>query len=307
MPGITTKLGVTAAVAAALLAAGCASTPERIPQLEQARAAVSALEQDPIAQQAAGRELQLARERLGQADAAKEARRPQPEIEHLAYLAERHAQVGTARIAEQRAREQVATAEAERNRVLLEARSRDAQRAQQMAQQAQQTAEARAAEAERQRAEALRARADLERMQREFQELQAKQTERGMVLTLGDVLFDTGEATLKPGAALALDRLAKFMQDNPRTTILVEGHTDSRGDEGYNQQLSERRAQAVAQALAERGVPGDRYRTIGRGEGFPVASNDSPAGRQQNRRVEIVFSDPSGRFAQSADQAATLR
>jgi len=300
-----TAIATTIAIAA--LAAGCASAPQRVPQLEQAHSAVDTLQQDPLAQQAAGRELQLAREQLDAADDAMQRHRPQVEIEQHAYLAHRHAEVGMARIAEQRSREQVASAEAERNRVLLEARSREAERARASAQQAQAAAEARGAEAEQQRQEALSARAELDRMQREFQDLQARQTERGMVLTLGDVLFDTGKATLKPGAALALDRLANFMRDNPRTSIIVEGHTDSRGGEDYNQQLSERRAQAVAQALAERGVSADRYRTMGRGEDFPVASNDTVAGRQQNRRVEIVFSDASGRFAQGADRPASMR
>jgi outer membrane protein OmpA-like peptidoglycan-associated protein len=121
-----------------------------------------------------------------------------------------------------------------------------------------------------------------------------------MVMTLSDVLFDTAQATLKPGADRAVDRLAQFLKDSPGTHVLIEGHTDSVGSDDYNVALSERRAQAVADALTARGVSADRIQTKGLGKSYPVATNDTQAGRQQNRRVEIVFSDTSGRFAQSS-------
>lgn len=279
----------------------CASAPERIEQLEQARADVQSLEQDPLAQQAASKELAAARNVLQQADTAVEQKQPREEIVHLAYVAERYAEIGKARIAEANARRQIAQGQEERNRVLLEAREREAQLAQQRAQQAQQQAEVA-------RQDALSARAELEDMQKQFSELQAKQTERGMVLTLSDVLFDTGQATLKPGADLALDRVAEFLRENSGTRVIVEGHTDSRGSEEYNLQLSERRAQSVADALRTRGIEPGRFQVVGRGEGYPVANNGTAEGRQQNRRVEIVFSDNAGRFAQGPTEGeATLR
>jgi outer membrane protein OmpA-like peptidoglycan-associated protein len=138
--------------------------------------------------------------------------------------------------------------------------------------------------------------------QQQLADLQARQTDRGVVVTLGDVLFETGQATLKPGANLALNRLATFLSGNPQTRILIEGHTDSVGSEEYNEVLSERRARAVATELMSRGISADQLQTLGRGKGYPVASNDTPEGRQQNRRVEIVFSDSSGHFAQTAGQ-----
>ena len=95
-----------------------------------------------------------------------------------------------------------------------------------------------------------------------------------------------------------MDRLAHALKDNPNTRVKIEGYTDSVGSDSYNQELSQRRAQAVADALQSRGVPADRYQIEGLGKEFPVATNDTPAGRQQNRRVEIVFSDDAGRFAQ---------
>jgi outer membrane protein OmpA-like peptidoglycan-associated protein len=276
---------------------GCASRPERFEPLEQARAAVQSAMQDTVAQQVAGEQVQEARNALDAGDSAFKNGREDAEVAHLAYVAERNAQIASAIADEQRARQQIARAEAERNRVLLEARTLEAQRATEAARAAQASAEARAAEAEEARQAALAARSELEA-------LQAKQTERGMVITLGDVLFDTGAATLKPGAHLAVDRLARFLEANQEVRVLIEGHTDSRGSNEFNEALSQRRADAVARALAVRNISPERVHAMGRGEDYPVASNDTTAGQQQNRRVEIVFSDASGRFAQQADESA---
>jgi OmpA-OmpF porin, OOP family len=101
-----------------------------------------------------------------------------------------------------------------------------------------------------------------------------------------------------------LNRLATFLSANPQTRILIEGHTDSRGSDEYNEVLSERRAKAVATELMSRGISPDQVQTLGRGKSYPVASNDTPEGRQRNRRVEIVFSDTSGRFAQGPSQVS---
>jgi outer membrane protein OmpA-like peptidoglycan-associated protein len=192
-------------------------------------------------------------------------------VDHYAYLAQRSAEAGEARVQEAQAKQQLASAQSDRNAILLQARSRETDIA----------------------------KSQLAQTQQQLADLQAKKTDRGMVLTLGDVLFDTGQATLKPGAALALDRLADFMRANPQTKVRIEGHTDSTGSAEFNQLLSQRRADAVAAALQSRGLSSDRVSTIGRGEEFPVASNASAAGRQQNRRVEVVFSDASGQFAQT--------
>jgi len=272
------------AVWAALLTA-CAAAPERIEQLEQARVQVQQLSQDPRASQAASRELASARDALRRAEVAQEEGEPVEQITHLAYLAQRQAETGMARIQEMQARERVAQAEAERNRVLLQARSREIERAEQRA---------------------LTAEAEAARATQELQDLQARKTKRGMVMTLSDVLFETDSADLAPGAMRTINRLAEYLNDNEGTRIIIEGHTDSRGSEEHNRQLSQRRAQAVADALVSRGVPSDRFEVIGRGEQLPVASNATAAGRQQNRRVEIIFSDPSGRFA-SGESVGTLR
>lgn len=283
-----TRFSVGALVSALLLAA-CASLPEGAEQqLAQARTDVETLAADPLAQQAAGQELSNARNSLQQAETALQEGKGE-QLTHYSYLASQQAKTGMERVNEARAREQVTQGEAERNRVLLEARTREAEAAKAAAEQ-----QARQAEAARQEAEAT---------QRQLAELQAQQTERGMVLTLGDVLFDTAAATLKPGAAVQLDRVASFLQQNEGTKVMIEGHTDSRGPDQYNQELSQRRAQAVADALAFRGIDRSRVEAVGRGESLPVASNDTAAGQQQNRRVELVFSDASGRFASGNSSA----
>lgn len=267
------------------LATGCATTPMHSDRLEEARAEVEKVSADPLAQQAASKDVEQARNDLQRADSALQQRQPPVDVDHLAYLALRHAQAGEARIAEARARQQVAQAQEERNRVQLHERDQEVQNARSAAENA--------------RSNAAAAQSELANARQELQDLQAKQTQRGMVMTLNDVLFDTGQATLKPGADRALDRLAQFLKDSPGTAVLIEGHTDSVGTDDYNLGLSQRRAQAVADALSSRGISSGRVQTKGLGKAYPVATNDTQAGRQQNRRVEIVFSDESGRFAQS--------
>lgn len=281
---------VVTAVASALLMTACASAPKRSAELDQARADVQTLTQDPLAQQAASQELASARNSLTQAENAMKAGK-KDDLLHYSYLASQQAHAGQERIDEMRAKEQVAKGEAERNRVLLESRTREAEAATAAAQEQARVAQARAKEAED--------------AQRQLAELQAKQTDRGMVLTLGDVLFDTAQATLKPGAGAVLDRVAGFLKENDGTKVLIEGHTDSRGGDEYNMQLSQRRALAVADGLAFRGIDRGRVEAVGRGKTLPVATNDTAAGQQQNRRVELVFSDASGRFASGAN--ASLR
>jgi outer membrane protein OmpA-like peptidoglycan-associated protein len=298
-----TTLSITAIASTALLAA-CASTPKRVEQLEQARSDVQTLQQDPLAQQAASQELDNARKSLTQAEnALKEGERE--DVLHYSYLASQQARTGQERLDEMRAREAVTQGEAERNRVLLESRTREAESAVAEAREQARVAQTQAQQADAARLEAEAARKEAEDTQRQLAELQAKQTERGMVLTLGDVLFDTGAATLKPGAGAVLDRVAGFLNENEGTKVMIEGHTDARGSEDYNQQLSERRAQAVADGLAFRGIDRGRVEAVGRGEALPVANNETAAGQQQNRRVELVFSDASGRFASGV--SSTLR
>jgi outer membrane protein OmpA-like peptidoglycan-associated protein len=139
------------------------------------------------------------------------------------------------------------------------------------------------------------AEAQADQLRRQLASLQAQPTERGIVLTVGDVLFDVGQATLKPGAVNEIVRLAQFLQENPERRVSIEGHTDSTGSVNTNLVLSQRRAEAVADTLVAAGVPRQRIVASGLGPDFPVASNATAAGRQQNRRVEVVIENaPAG-------------
>jgi outer membrane protein OmpA-like peptidoglycan-associated protein len=130
-------------------------------------------------------------------------------------------------------------------------------------------------------------------LQRQIDALKAKPTDRGLVLTLGDVLFESGRAELKPGATSNLGQLVAFLAKYPSRTVAIEGHTDSVGGEDYNLGLSQRRADSVRSHLVSRGVDAARITATGAGESAPVASNESAAGRQQNRRVEVIISNPA--------------
>ena len=239
----------------------CASEPPLDTQLlEQARSEVQTFGENPSASEVASRELTSARNSLSQAEAALKEKKA-VDVDYYSYVAIRQAKTGQARIAEGSGRQRLAQFKGERERVLLEARN-----------------------------------AELEAKSK----LAAQQTDRGMVVSLSGVLFDTGKATLKPGANPTLDRVSTYMTQYPQTRLIVEGHTDSKGSEATNRTLSEARAQSVADALVMRGVPRSRIDSVGVGPELPVASNETVEGRQLNRRVEMVFSDDAGRFAEDA-------
>ena len=147
------------------------------------------------------------------------------------------------------------------------------------------------AEIARQQADmALQHAADIEK---QLAELNAKQTDRGLVITLGDLLFDTGKADLKGGATAHLAKLSSFLNQYQDRSVVIEGHTDNVGSEDYNTNLSQRRADAVKSYLVGQGVSATRVSTYGKGESSPVSSNDSATGRQQNRRVEVIITNPT--------------
>jgi outer membrane protein OmpA-like peptidoglycan-associated protein len=270
----------------ALLAlTACQTTPKDAGLLPDARNAVAHAEQDPNVTRYAPTELDRARKLLINAEGAAKDKGPtSPGASHYAYLATQ-----MARIAEQRAHEQVAVAriksgESERQQILLAAREQEANMAKSVASQARNELQNAQAQLAQQQAESQRLAAQME-------DMQASQTSRGIVLTLGDVLFDTGQADLKPGAVRPIEQIAQFLNQHPERSVQVEGFTDSQGANDYNLELSQKRADAVAMAIIQRGVAADRVRAMGYGEEFPKASNGSPGSRQLNRRVEIVVSN----------------
>jgi outer membrane protein OmpA-like peptidoglycan-associated protein len=300
-------LGAATALAAAL--AACQTTPTSNTDLDNARQVLSQASANPYASRAAAVELDRAQQAMRRAESAWNDRHDKEETQHLAYVAQRRAETVVARARQAEADERLQQAGAMRDRVRLEARTREADAASRTAQSAQSEADqaraqlAQQGDQSRQQAEAsqrqLAQQAERTRaMERDLQALKARPTPRGMVVTLGDVLFSTGRATLQPGAQRSVQQLADVLKQNPERRVRVEGFTDSTGSEESNLALSQQRADAFRQALLNSGVPTERIEVQAHGEAYPVADNTTPAGRQQNRRVEVLFSDPQGRFAE---------
>jgi outer membrane protein OmpA-like peptidoglycan-associated protein len=178
-------------------------------------------------------------------------------------------------------------AEASRARALSEAEK--AERSKKEAEQARLQSREEAEKAEKARRETEQAKAEIDQFLKDLSDLQGKMTERGIVLTMGDVLFSFGKADLSAGAVRNLDKITGFLEKHPDRNLLIEGHTDSIGSDEFNQALSQKRADAVKEALIGKGIVPNRIVTKGYGKQFPVAGNDTESGRQMNRRVEVVI------------------
>lgn len=316
-PQLTCSL-VAVAVTSVLLA-GCATAPLRPAGADSAREKLIALQTDPNLGKLAPAAMQDAETAVRTAQIPE---RDRALSDYRVYLADRKVDIARA-VAEARfAAQQRQSIVAERAKIRLEGRTREADRADaraatarsderaqalatedansrataataaaaQSAQQAQEATDV----ADAQNAAATQRAAE---MQRQIDALQAKVTDRGLVLTLGDVLFSSGRANLKAGAAGHLDRLVAFLKRYPTRTVAIEGYTDNIGSKDFNLGLSERRADAVRSFLTAHGVDGARISTSGGGESDPIADNGTAEGRQQNRRVEVVISDPAAEAA----------
>lgn len=266
---------VVLSVAIAAILAACSSAPPRNESLETARTAVPAVESSPRAGVAAT-DIANARKSLEAANRLAESKGKLADIEYEANNAVTSAQIANEKILTAQANEEAATGTAKRQAILIEARERESQRS------------AAQADASTLRADSLEA---------QLADLKLQKTERGLVLTLGDVLFDTGQATLQSGANTTMDRLATALREESGRKVTIEGHTDNVGSDASNQGLSERRAQAVQTALTQRGVTRSQITALGKGENFPIATNDSADGRQSNRRVELIFTEDQTRIA----------
>ena len=207
---------------------------------------------------------------------------------------------------------ELARLEAERTRMMSQATAEDAQRAREEALEAQQREAASVRDAEQaleeaQQAKALaassvteaqlaRREADLaleqaDTLRRQLENLQLRQTESGVVVTLGDVLFESGQTRLRDEAMASLVEVVDLLQSEPDKKIRIEGHSDSTGEAETNLEISDLRANAVLDALVSLGVDPERFTAAGMGEDFPIASNETDEGRAQNRRVDVILLD----------------
>lgn len=244
------------------LVGGCASTPESNPAMDSARTSYRQAAAHPEVPLRAPLELQVAERSLAEAERQWKSGAEPAIVAHHAYLADQRARIAMATADYRRAEAQVATSGEQRNRVLLEARTR---------------------ELELQKQEAAP-------QQAAAQPPAPQPTERGLVFTLSsDLLFDSGQAVLKPGGEKTLETIAQSVRKQPGQRIVIEGFTDSTGSAEVNRRLSEERARAVKDALVARGVDARDIEARGYGPAYPVASNDTPVGRQLNRRVQIVI------------------
>lgn len=282
---------VTPLVLSLVLAlSACSSTPVTTSTLDQARSDYTAAQNGSVAQYAPN-EFKAATEALNAANTAATNREDLTKVDQLASLAKTKIATAQEVARTKQAEASLKGASQEREQIRLQARTAEAEAARRNAEQAQRDAEAAKARAEQATAATRDAQAQASALAAQLAELQAKQTERGMVVTLGDVLFNTDQAVLTSGGMGTVQKLANILRDNPDRTVLVEGFTDSTGSTAHNLELSQRRAEAVRAALAQMGIERNRVETRGYGEAYPVAGNNTAGDRQLNRRVEIVLSE----------------
>jgi outer membrane protein OmpA-like peptidoglycan-associated protein len=314
---------------AVLLATACTTAPKKDLALEQVRSQLAELKADetlsgyaPLALGEADRALRQAENATGKTQRIHLIYMADRRIQIARAIAQREqldqeiARLGSERqdllVRASQLEAERARLEAERARLMSQATAEDAQRARAEAQQAQQREEqsersAQQAREEAEQAKALaassataaqlaRREADLameqaDTLRRQLENLQLRQTESGVVVTLGDVLFESGQTELRQEAMASLVEVVDLLQSEPDKDIRIEGHTDSTGDSVTNLEISGKRAEAVFEALVSLGVAAERVTTQGMGEDFPIASNDTEEGRAQNRRVDVILLD----------------
>jgi outer membrane protein OmpA-like peptidoglycan-associated protein len=266
-----------------------------IDKLNVEKSRMIAMKQTLEAERARG---EMERSKMEAGKATLEAERSKMEAGKATLEAERSKmEAGKATLEAENARREAERARIETERLKMEAgkalteaeqaRAAAAVEAAQAAQAKLEAEQARlAAQAEAEKA--AQAKADADQLMKELSELKAQQTERGIVLTIGDVLFATGKANLSPAADKSVAKLAEFLKKYPTRNVLIEGHTDSVGSDDFNLALSQQRANSVKARLVADAVDAARITTVGYGEKYPVASNDTKAGKAQNRRVDLI-------------------
>ena len=265
---------VAATALASLVLAGCATTPVSPAGAADARAKLTRLQSDP---NLADRAPAALKEAEAAVRVAEEPLTDQPALAaHRVYIADRKVEIARAQASTQYAEDQRAAFGEDRDRARLAARTREADAA---------------------KLEADEARVDADELQRQIDEMHAEATDRGLVLTLGDVLFTSGQADLQVGATSNLNKLVVFLNKYPDRSIMIVGHTDDQGSDAYNMDLSQQRADAVQFYLTQLGIESQRIAASAMGERQPIADNASESGRMQNRRVEVIIDNPTSTAA----------
>jgi outer membrane protein OmpA-like peptidoglycan-associated protein len=299
------RIALTVALAAcAISLTACQSAPVHNNAVSAARADLTALQADPdlasrapAAIKAAEAAVQAAEVPQSDADA----------VAHLAYIAGNKVKEAHAIASTRYAEDQLRSSAGQGQKMQLDARTQEADQAMLRAEGANRRADAaegKTTQAEQQAAMARQqtdfagqqadaAAQHASVLEKELADLHAKKTDRGMVFTLGDVLFATGKSDLQMGTVANLDRLTMALQKEPGRHVTIEGHTDNVGNVESNMALSQRRADAVKTYLVGHGLPQDRVSAIGKGEAAPVMGNETSAGRQKNRRVEVIIENAS--------------
>jgi outer membrane protein OmpA-like peptidoglycan-associated protein len=270
----------------ALALGACVSMPQPNAALETARRAVQTAEADPNVNKFAPLDLDRARKDLSIAEDAA-LHHQDEQVDQPAYLATQNARLAQAHGAAKADDARVAAGQMERDQIVLASRTREAENAKASAANSKVVAQVALDQRDQANQETARVQAELDA-------LKATPTPRGLVMTLGDVLFDTGRAELKSGAGRKMDQLAQFLVEHPDRRVQIDGFTDSIGTDSYNEDLSQRRADAVKTSLINRGVQPSRIGTEGYGKAYPVANNTDSGGRQLNRRVEVVIGNDNG-------------
>jgi outer membrane protein OmpA-like peptidoglycan-associated protein len=281
----------------ALLGA-CSTVAPPNAALDRAHASYRLLQGDPQVNQLAPAEALQAGEALRTADTAWSQRENARTVDHLAYLAQQriaiaHEAAG-ARTWDKAATSTKAAADADKARGDVDKARADRDKARSDTAVARQNTQDKSAELAATQAVAQIDKTRASELEMQLKELNAKQTDRGDVITLGDVQFDSNRSALRPGGVRDMDKLVAFLKRHPKRTAAIEGFTDSQGSESANIDLSQRRAGAVRDALVDQGVNMGRLSVRGYGEASPVSTNDTASGRQMNRRVEIVLSAEDG-------------
>ena len=319
---MSARIAAAALIAATL--AACGSTPKRDVEVERIEAGLHALEADPSLGPLAPAERMRARQAIDALQLAGGKER-----EALGFVAGTRVEIARAAAEAELAARQLDQLERERDRILLDASRRDAEEARQEAErlrlqslaraeeaqfaqqeaasaialseqssaeaeQSRRLAQAQAEEASLARQEADLAMSAADSLRLQLQSMTARSESRGQVMTLAGDAFASGGASLLPEARANLQRVVDFVQKDASRSVLIEGHTDGSGSANANQVLSQRRADAVKNALVEEGVDASRLSATGVGEDRPVDDNGTEAGRARNRRVEIIVQGAGG-------------